>query len=457
MTDTWSPSAACAEFAAGLTYDAIDPAAVDVIKRDTLDWLGCAIKGAADASSAPIKALAAAVGGKEQATALGDGRRSVVQAAMNNAYCGHIFEMDDVDRDSISHPGTVVIAPALAVSEFAGADGRAFLAAVVAGFEVMLRIGAAITPAHYKVFHTTATTGVFGAAMAAGKLLGLPAPRMGWALGNAGTSAAGLWQFLPDGAMSKFWHTANAAGTGVEVALLAKEGFSGPSRILEGDQGFFKGYARQEVDMDLFRDFGKKWRAGLISFKPYPTCRHTHSAIDAAEEIRAKAAGRKLAKVSLYTYSTATNIAGTRAPDTVRKARFSITWLAACTLLKGIVNERMMTEAVLNDPEVVALEKAIDMVVDPEIDARVPANWPCRIEAVTEDGERLVAQVWSPTGDPERTLDWEGAAAKFRIMTEGVIPPETQERIIEGCRRLEEMEHPGELLAAAQAAIRLRY
>ena len=106
----------------------------------------------------------------------------------------------------------------------------------------MLRIGASITPEHYKIFHTTATTGIFGASVAAGKILGLDEKRLLWALGNAGTLSCGLWQFLRDGGMSKFLHTAHAAGQGVYVALLAREGFSGATHILEGEQGFFKGF-----------------------------------------------------------------------------------------------------------------------------------------------------------------------------------------------------------------------
>ena len=219
---TWSPSKACADFVADLQYADIPAAVIDTMKRDTLDWIGCAVGGAADRSSQPIKAVADVLGGNSQATSIDCGRRNVVLAAMSNAYFGHILEMDDVDRDSISHPATPNLAAAFAAAEFAGKQGKDVLLAAVCGFEIMLRIGAAITPAHYKIFHTTATTGVFGAAMAAGKLLDLDAIQLNWALGNAGTMSAGLWQFLPDGGMSKFLHTGAAAGNGILVACLPK-------------------------------------------------------------------------------------------------------------------------------------------------------------------------------------------------------------------------------------------
>ena len=159
--------------------------------------------------------------------------------------------------------------------------------------------------------------------------------------------SAGLWQFLPDGGMSKFLHTGAAAGNGILVAMLAKNGFSGATHILEGKQGFFAGYARQEVCYDLFKDFGEKWRAGLISFKPYPCCRHTHSAIDAALDIRRQAAGRGLKTIRLLTYTTANTVAGTRSPATGRQAKFSLAYCVASTLLRGVpkmcIRDRLRT------------------------------------------------------------------------------------------------------------------
>ena len=453
----WSASKACADFVAGVRYEDIPADVIDMIKRDILDWLGCAIGGAADPSSQPVKKLADILGGEKQATAIDSGIRNVVMAGMTNAYCSHILEMDDVDRDSISHPATPNIATAFAMSEYAAKTGRDLIEATVCGFEIMLRIGAAITPAHYKIFHTTATTGVFGAAMVAGKMLGLNPTQLNWALGNAGTMASGLWQFLQDGGMSKFLHTGGASAHGIMVALLAQNGFSGATRILEGTQGFFAGYARQEVNYDLFRDFGKKWRAGLFSFKPYPSCRHTHSAIDAAADMRRQAAGRPLKNIRLFTYNTANQVAGIRNPQTTRQAKFSVTYCVASTLLRGIPSEKDFADAMVNEADVARLEKNIEMVLDDEINACVPRNWPCRLEADTEDGEHLVAQVWNPTGDPENTLDWEGVEMKFKVLTDGIITPDVQQELIDACRKFETVERPGNLLKRVNEVFKPKY
>ena len=453
----WSPSAACAEFVSGLKFEDIPAEVVDTIKRDILDWIGCAVGGAADPSSQPVKDVCDFFGGNVQASALDSDKRNAFFAAMTNAYCGHILEMDDVDRDSISHPATVNIPPALALAQTLGKGGRELITAVVSGFEVMLRIGAAITPAHYQVFHTTATTGVFGAAMSAGKMLGLTEAQLGWALGNAGSMSAGLWQFLPDGAMSKFLHTGAAAANGVLVAMLAKNGFTGAKHILEGKQGFFAGYARQEANLDLFKDFGTKWRAGLISFKPYPCCRHTHSAIDAAAEIRRQAKGRALKSIKLFTYKTAQQVAGIRHPETTRQAKFSTAYCVASTLLRGTPSEADFSNENVNEADVKALEARIETAIDEEINARVPRNWPCRIEAVTEDGENLVAQVWDPTGDPENTLSWEGVETKFRILTDGIISTEQQDKLIAACRDLENLDSVAELIESVNANFTRKY
>ena len=457
MGTTFSPSAACTEFVAGLEYERIPAPVVDAIKKDILDWLGCAIGGAADPSSKPVKALADQIGCLPQASVVGGPKRTVTFAAMSNGYASHILEMDDVDRDSISHPASVIIPPALAMAEYAGKSGKDVITAVVAGFETMLRIGAAMTPKHYEVFHTTATAGVFGSAMASGKLLGLDEAALSWALGNAGTSSAGLWQFLPDGAMSKFLHTGSACANGVTVALLAREGVTGARHILEGTKGFFKGYARQDTDFDLFKDFGEKWRAGLFSFKPYPCCRHTHSAIDAADDMRVKLAGRKVKSIRLCTYNTAMAIAGTRAPKTLREAKFSTTYCVANGILRSKPSEKNFSVESISEAEVKALEAKIEVVIDERINACVPRNWPCRLEVVAEDGEELVSQVWDPKGDPENTLTWDEVETKFAMLTDGIISEETRAKLVALCKDFENLADPSELFRVANESFETRY
>ena len=142
----------------------------------------------------------------------------------------HILEMDDLHRDSVTHPGCVVIPAAWAIAEERDLGGRAFLKAVLAGYEACCRVGMAVGKAHYRVWHNTSTCGPFGSAMAGVDLLGLSEDEAVWALGNAGTQSSGLWQFLESGAMSKHLHTARAAESGVLAALLAQRRLHRPGR-----------------------------------------------------------------------------------------------------------------------------------------------------------------------------------------------------------------------------------
>lgn len=257
--------------------------------------------------------------------------------------------------------------------------------------------------------------------------------------------------------MSKFLHTAHAAGNGVYVALLAKEGFSGSNHILEGTQGFFEGYARQVVTDEKFRDFFKVWRTGNVSFKPYPCCRHTHSAIDAALDLREKLKGRKLSSIKLFSYSTAQQVAGKRSPKDSREAKFSTAYCVASSILRGTPSEKDFSNESVSEQKVRELENLIEIVIDEDLNKVVPVNWPHRIEAVTEDGEKLTSQVWSPKGDPENGLSWEDVETKFRTLTDGYITTKTQDKVIEICKNFESQENVAELFEEINLSFQTSY
>lgn len=452
---SWSISQTITQFAAGLDGGNLPSDVVDIAKKLILDWIGCAISGAAHPASAPIRLLLSQLGGNGQAEHIGGEKTSVVLASLAHAYYGHILELDDIDRTSITHPGTVILPALFSVTDIAGISGKDFIAAAVAGYEAQLRIGAAVSPAHYEIFHTTSTVGVFGAAIAAGKALGLRKEQLDWALGNAGSLSSGLMQFLPEflqGGKSKFLHTGTAAANGVLVALLAKNGLSGADDILEGRQGFFAGFARQSVEEAIFRDFGKVWRILAVSIKPYPCCRHTHSAVDAAEVIRLRVQGRRFKQIRLYTYKTAVGFAGYRHPQDSRQARFSLSYCVASTLVRGLPKETDFSDASVKNKIVSAMEKSVEVIVDEQLNATVPARWPARLEVITEDGEKIVADVPTCKGDPEDPLDWQDIEFKFRQQADGVIAGESQEKIIQICRMLENIPYPGELLSVINSS-----
>ena len=454
MTEAFSPTLASADFAAALQYDAIPTPVVDRIKRDLLDWIGCSIAGSIDPASKPIRAIDALMGGPKQAGVFGAPKMTDMRsAAMMNAYYSHIMEMDDVDRASISHPASCIFPAVLALAgETAkSASGKEMLASVVAGFEVMLRIGAAVTPAHYKVFHTTATTGVFGGAAASARLLGLNAERTAWAIGNAGTSSCGLWQFNRDGAMSKFIHTGYAASNGLFVALLAREGFSGPIHVLEGEQGFFVGYARQDVNFDLFRDFGKFWRAGEISFKPYPCCRWIHPALDALRGLMAEHAFRPEEVASLDVATTppvAARFGRVRA-RTFLDMEFS-TPLTLALALHGVPRERWFERRFWDDSSVRACAAGITLSPDEGLWKRFlelgrdSSCVPARLALRLRDGRSFEAECDRASGSFEKPLSPEEREEKWA----GLLAPlgrERAARLVETALHFDELENIREL------------
>ena len=284
------PTQALAAFAAQLEFEAI-PAAVMRRAEDLfLDWFASALAGK---GARPVETIARFIetmgpGEREQGPSeilIHRRGTSPLVAAIANAAASHFAEQDDVHNGSVFHPATVVFPPALAVAQAIGASGRELLAACVAGYEVGIRVGEFLGRSHYRIFHTTGTAGTFAAAAAVGRLLKLTPVQMRHAYGSAGTQSAGLWEFLRDAADSKQLHTGKAAADGLTAAWLAREGFTGARRILEGPQGMAAGMSRDADPARLTDRLGARWALAETSFKFHASCRHTHPAADALQAV----------------------------------------------------------------------------------------------------------------------------------------------------------------------------
>lgn len=371
-----------------------------------VDTLACAV---AARETAPARAIAAVA-----PYAAGDtGRR-----AFHFGGLAHILELDDLHRTSVTHPGTVVIPAAAAVAEAEGSHGRAFLTAILQGYEACCRVGNAVGKAHYRVWHNTATCGPFGAAMASAALMELDDEEAVWALGNAGTQSSGLWEFLSAGAMSKHLHTARAAESGVLAAALAREGFTGPATILEGEKGFFAGLCPDPVPEAVLVRPDAAWELTRTSIKPWPCCRHTHPAIDAALSIHARRKGRPLERVEIATYQAALDVCDRPQPGEPYGAKFSLQHTVAEALEAGRVTptsfDRERREALAE------LRAATELSVDPAINAAYPENWGARVTAVLAGGERLEEVRTVCKGDPDNplsTADLDEKAAALLVLS----------------------------------------
>lgn len=419
MTD--GPTLTLARFVATAT---VPPAVRATTRRYVLDWLGSALAGGELRPPSIARAVVESLGGHPQATVLATGERtSAPLAAFANAAAAHVLEMDDLDRESISHPGAPIVAAALAEGERVGADGAALLDAIAVGYEVSIRVGEALGPSHYEHWHTTGTAGVLGAAAAAARLAGLDVDGAHRALGSAGTMSAGLWEFLADGAMSKQLHPAKAAHDGILASLLAARGFTAATRVLEGPKGLLAAMSaapRAERLTEGLHPGMADWRITGVSFKVHASCRHTHSAVDAALALRAQheLGPEQIARVDVRLYTQSLGLLAGMEPTTPYAAKFSLPFCVAAALVHGDLSPQRFTDESIVEGDTLALADRIDFVTDPELDALYPSAWPSIVTVTTTDGATLTARVDHPAGDPESGIGEHDIAAKFVTLTD---------------------------------------
>lgn len=416
-----------------------------------LDWLGSAIAGGRTPVGRMILAHAAEQAGAHS-TVLGLGdRRSTQPAAFANGAISHITETDDVHRGAVLHPAVVVIPAALAVAERLGASGSDLLASVVLGYEVVIRIGESVGMSHYYYWHNTSTCGTFGAAAAAGWLLGLSRQQMAWALGNAGSLSSGLWQFNEDGAMAKHLHAGHAASSGVLAAELAARGFTGTRFVLEGKRGLYAATsndARPHLVASGLAPGMERYKIAECVIKPYPSCRHTHAPVDLALALRQRTGlvPSQIARIQVDTYQAAIDLTDNPEPAHEYAAKFSTQYCVASAMALGRLSLGDFGPESLSDPERRGLMARTTLRLDPEIQVRYPGEWCCRITVTSQAGEQFDEFTSSPKGDPENPLSLDELREKFRAMVMPTSYEKNAERLIERVAKLERLENAGELL-----------
>lgn len=370
-----------------------------------LDWAGCYAAGSKTEQGNIINNWHSKWGGT-----------GLEQEVFLTAALSHITETDDLHRRSVTHPACVVFPVTWHLSRYLKKSFEECLTASLKGYEAMCRIGEAVGPSHYKIFHNTATAGVFGSAFAAGSLLDLSEEQFVWALGNAGTQAAGLWQFNVDATMSKHLHAGHAASSGLKAALMAAEGFTGPSKILEGEKGFFKAFC-PDPDPDAVTKESKGWKLTETSIKPYPSCRHTHPAIDAAleireEMIRSDKSVEEIDSIEISTYETALRFTDNINPNSTFSAKFSIQYCVSLALSEGFPKLHHFENDLLKkhqESELIDFIKVNSAVVFNEA---YPAHWGARV-TVKAGSKAFESEIKSAKGDPENPLTKEELVKKY--------------------------------------------
>ena len=417
------PTRALARFVVQGSAAALPPAVVHQAKRCLVDWLGVALGGQPHPSVDILLEYARLVGGARQATALGRGfRTSAPLAALINGQASHVLDFDDTyaSFETTLHGTPPVYSAALAVGEWQRASGLDVLNAFVLGFEVAARVALALGPAHYDAgWHVTGTAGRFGAAAAAGKLLGLSETALARAFGLVATQAGGMKAVY--GTMAKAHHAARAAHDGVAAALLARAGFTAAEDVLEARYGFLELYTARAVPERLAGAPGARYSVLDDGFKPYPCGSLIHAAIDAALDATAAVpvAPEQVERVEATVNPYTATVTAKPDPTTGLEAKFSAQHCLAVALVRrrGATLEDFTDEAA-RDPALRALRQRVRLVGVPEY-----AKDRASVAIHLRDGRTLRADVAHARGTAERPLDDAGLDAKFLGLATPLLGP----------------------------------
>ena len=436
-----------ADFYSTMDYEDLSPQVVDRAKYFCLDYLSVAMRGSRTPSAAAMQRAIGTLSRDGDSVVMGTSLRAAPEyAALANGTAGHSLEIDDVSNDASLHPGVVTFPAAFACADMEPVSGRELITAITAGYDLTIRLGRALDPRHHyaRGFHPTATCGTFGATIVACRLLGLDAGQSVSALGIAGSQAAGSLEFLAEGAWTKRMHPGWASHSGMIAAAVAKEGFTGPTSIFEGRNGFLHGYSDDADSSKALESLGEVFYINKVGIKPHGCCRYKQGPIDCILEIRREhdLKAEEVETVTIGVLDAGFNVVAApeeqkRNPRNLVEAQFSMPFGAAVAILYGRASLDEYTEDTMALSQVNELMSKVRCVRDPSLEVNYPSQWPAWVEAETRDGRQLRAEVIYPKGDPENALSWDELRQKFRGLTGPVIPSDRQEEIISAVESLE--------------------
>jgi 2-methylcitrate dehydratase PrpD len=403
---------------AALRFESLSTSAIYAFKRALLDFVTCAISGSAMPVSRALLAYYEDNDATRTATVIGShARLSVPNAALVNGANTHGLDFDDGHTHGSAHPAGAIFPAVLAAAEQQDVEAKSVIAAVVAGYDVMLRIAAAMHPATARRgFHNTALAGVFGAAAAASSLLRLDAGQTGHALGLAGSFAGGTREYLDEGAEVKRLHPGKAARDGLLCAEFARRGVTGPTRILEGRYGFFQTHAGGEVKWQrLFEALAQRFEIEQVYFKPYPCCRHYHSIIDGLLALREEHGfgADDVKHVDIGLYAVGASGHDHKHCDTLLDAQMSAPCAAALAIVDGQMTATQFLPESLRKKEVQALLQKIDTRIDDECERLYPGTRSGVVGVTLEGGAKFEKRVLEPKGEAANPMSDADLEQKF--------------------------------------------
>ena len=449
-----------ADFCEQLRYEDLPH---DVIKRTKLlilDTVGIIIRARHDAES--TSSLVSAIEKLEMSNGscqvFSDNKSySPSAAALLNGTLAHSLDFDDTHAEASLHSSAPILAAALAAAEMNKSSGQQLITACVVGYEIQIRLGlAGGSSSHYKKgFHPTATCGIFGAAAAAGYLMGLTKEQYISAFGIALSQSAGSMQFLTDGAWTKRSHVGQAAQNGLSCAIMAAEGFKGPSKAFEGQWGYFHSYA-SGGDMEKAIDgLGKKFETLNLGVKPYPSCRYSHAAIDGIIELKNELgfSTAELDDIDIGLSETALNIIGyplsdKQNPKSVVDGQFSMPFCAAVTVKSGGLKWDDYKNH-LNDNDTLSLCNKIKVSPDKDAEECCPEYMSAKVKVVVK-GKKYEKFVKIPKGEPENFMEDSEFISKFRSLTEPYLSNERIDQLTGSMLKLDQSNNINSIFEFSQ-------
>ena len=434
-------------FASGLRLPDVPPAVVQKAKLVFLDMLGIALASSTMDFGVMAINVARKLGGPKASLLIGTSDRvAAANAVIANGTLAHGLDYDDTLEEAIVHTGCCAGITALAAGEEVGATGAAVLEAAIVGTEVLCKVGL-VAPGkfHARGFHPTAICSTFGAAAAAGKLYGLNSNQWVDALGLCGSQSSGIIEYLADGTWTKRIHPGWSAHGGIVATLLAKEGFRGPAKVLEGTHGFFSAFGgKNDYDFEKISELGSRWEIPRLTFKSYPCGSISHPYMDCALRIKQKhsPAPHEIAEVICRTAEGPVHrlwepLADKQRPSSSYGAKFSLPYSIAVMLIRGRAGLEEFAEAAIHDPELLALASKVRYELDSTID--YPRHFEGHVQVRMKDGSVFTEDQLHPRGGYEDPLPPEEIEAKFRANARLALAEPDVEEIIRLIHQLEDV------------------
>lgn len=410
-------------------------------KKSFLNWMGVAIGASHHESVDMVLALKEDLNGGEQVSIMGRKEKvDIMLATLVNGMSSHIFDFDDTHLDTIHHPSGPVAPIAIALGEHLNLSGSEILHAYILGCEAELRISNAIYPSHYDIgWHITGSTGVFGAAVAAGILLKLTDKQMAYALGIAGTQPVGLREMF--GTMTKPLHPGKAGQHGLLAALLAKKGFTSSTEVLEAKRGYASVLAPEHDLEKVNVNWGVEWELLKNAFKPYACGIVLHPSIDACIQLRDHAKPEDVKTIELNVNPYVLELTGKPTPQTGLEGKFSIYHTAAIAFLDGDAGEAQYSNGKVLDTKTVEFREKIKPIVNENIpEEKVVAK------LILNNGEEVNVKIEHATGSIQNPMTIEALTSKFEKLSHPIIGEEKTAALIKAIMDLDTAPNLNELI-----------